>query len=332
MTAFSELSRVGQARRLRPLAEQALKAYGLVWTGLRLLSNEWNCTFRVDTPRGPKVLRIMRRDAPIAGQKARSEDEFVRALSAATGVKPPLIIPTRSCDPYVLAAAAGVPGPRACVLFEWLPGDVLTGHVSIATWAGLGELMARMHRFATAWEPSRSFDAVTYESVLAYGAPAVLFDSDRVDLLGLEGLLQEAFAVTNERIATIMRDQAHIVIHGDLHDENVKVYRGELTPFDWEDLLWGTPILDVATCLFYVRHRPDYPDLARALRSGYERHRPWVETRPGEVDQLLIARGIDMLNFIALDEGLHYEDMETYVRRREVPALVAVGALPPTAI
>ncbi len=331
-TTFSELTRVGQARRLRPLAEQALGAYSLRPTGLRLLSNEWNCTFRVNTLVGPKVLRIMRRDAPIAGRKVRSEDGFVRALMAATGIRPPRIIPTRTGDPYVLAAADGVPEPRACVLFEWLPGSLLKGHVSIVNWAGLGELMARLHGFAMAWEPPRSFDAVTYGSVLAYGAPYVLFDSDGVDLLGLDGLLQEAYAVTNERIATIMREQQHIVIHGDLHDENVKVYRGDLTPFDWEDLLWGAPILDVATCLFYVRHRPDYVDLARAFRWGYERHRRWVETRPGEVDQLLIARGIDMLNFIALDEGLHFEDMETYVRRREVPALVAVGALQPAVI
>ena len=77
---------------------------------------------------------------------------------------------------------------------------------------------------------------------------------------------------------------------------------------------------------------PDYRELAGAFRSGYERHQPWVETRPGEVDQLLIARGIDMLNFIALDPGLHYDDMEAYVRLREIPARVAVGALDPVAI
>jgi hypothetical protein len=88
----------------------------------------------------------------------------------------------------------------------------------------------------------------------------------------------------------------------------------------------------VATSLFYVRDRPDYLDLARAFRSGYERQRPWVETRPGEVDQLLIARGIDMLNFLAVDAGLDMGDMEAYVRRRELPALVAVGAREPAVL
>ena len=101
-------------------------------------------------------------------------------------------------------------------------------------------------------------DAVTfircrlYESVLAYGAPLVLFDSDRVDLLGLDGLLREAYEVTNDRIATIM--------------------------------------------------------------------------------QLLIARGIDMLNFIALDPALPFDGIEACVRLREIPARVAVGTLEPVAI
>jgi len=331
-TPFSDLTQRGQARRLRALAIAALQAYDISWTRLRLLSNEWNCMFRVDTPSGPLALRIMRRDASIAGQKVRSEDGFVRALAADTAIGPPRIIPARAGDPLVLAAATGVPEPRACVLFEWLRGRLLAAQISIAHWAALGELMARMHRFALGWTPSQSFDAVVYESALAYGAPLVLFDSDRVDLLGLDGLLREAYEVTNERVATIMRDQQHIVIHGDMHGWNVKVHRGVLTPFDWEDLLWGTPILDVATSLFYVRHRADYRLLAGAFRSGYERQRPWVETRPGEVDQLLIARGIDMLNFVALDPGLHFDDMETYVKLREIPALVAVGAIQPVVL
>jgi Ser/Thr protein kinase RdoA (MazF antagonist) len=331
-TPFSDLTRLGQAHRLRGLAVEALRTYELTWTRMRLLSNEWNCTFRVDTAGGPKALRIMRRDAAIADRKVRSEDEFGRALAAGTGIGLPRIIPTREGDPYLLASAAGVPEPRACVLFEWIRGGLLSARIDPIRWAELGELMARMHRFALQWSPSRSFHAPVYQSVLAYGAPLVLFDSDRVDLLGLDGLLREACEVTNERIGAIMRDQPHIVIHGDMHGDNVKVHRGVLTPFDWEDLLWGAPILDVATSLFYVRHRADYRALAGAFRSGYERHRPWVESRPGEVDQLLIARGIDMLNFIALDPALHFDGMEAYVRLREVPALVAIGALEPVAI
>ena len=222
-TPFPELTQVGQARRLRPLAEQALQAYDLPWTGLRLLSNEWNCTFRVDTPSGPRALRIMRRDTPTARTKVRSEAEFVDALATATDIAPPRVIASSSGEAFTVASAHGVPEPRACVLFEWLRGRTLDGEVGPKRWAALGELTAQMHRFAASFQPSAEFDAVVYRSVLAYDEPLVLFDSERVDLLGLDGLLREAYEVTNERIATLMREQRHIVIHGDLHAWNVKV-------------------------------------------------------------------------------------------------------------
>ena len=271
----------------------------------------------------------MRRDLDKAGVKVASEIEFTAALAARTDLAPPPIIPNAAGELVTVATADGVPGPRACVLFEWLRGSPLDRHVNVERWAGLGELAATMHRASRSFQPSPAFDAVTYRSVLAYGGPLLLFDRDRPDLLGLDGLLREATEVTNERIATLMREQEHLVIHGDLHGENVKVHRGSLTPLDFEDLLWAVPILDVATAMFYVRQRSDYIDLARAFRAGYERVLPWVESRPGQLDELLIARGIDMLNFIALDPGLHIPDLQAYVRLREVPARVAVGASAP---
>ena len=97
-TSFSGLTRLGQTRRLRVLANEALADYDLTWTRLRLLSNEWNCTFRVDTPGGPRALRVMRRDAAIADQKVRSEDEFVSALAADTGIGLSRMIPTRAWE------------------------------------------------------------------------------------------------------------------------------------------------------------------------------------------------------------------------------------------
>jgi Ser/Thr protein kinase RdoA (MazF antagonist) len=147
-TTFSELTQVGQARRLRPLAEQALEAYGLCWTRLRLLSNEWNCTFRVDTLAGPRALRIMRRDTPTARTKVHSEAEFVAELAEATDIAPPRVIPNRAGELFTIASAVGVPEPRACVLFEWLRGSTVDSEVTPRRWAALGELTAKMHRFA----------------------------------------------------------------------------------------------------------------------------------------------------------------------------------------
>ncbi len=85
------------------------------------------------------------------------------------------------------------------------------------------------------------------------------------------------------------------------------------------------PILDVATSLYYMRYRADYLSLAVALRAGYERHRPWVEREPGELDRLLIARGLDLLNTAIIGPELEVDDWGAFIQRREVLARVALG-------
>jgi Ser/Thr protein kinase RdoA (MazF antagonist) len=323
---LAELTELGQARRLRPLAAAALRSYDLEPTGLRLISNGWNCVFRVDTAAGPSVIRISR---PVPGaddRSVRSEVEFMTALAAETDVAVPAVRRNRDGELVTMATAEGVPEARACVVFGWLGGPDLAARRSPANWARLGELMATMHRFAEEWAPSDRFRVADYGSCIPYGEPLVVFEPDRTELYGLEAILREATALTDRRIAELRREVPSIVLHGDLHQWNVKARRGVLSPFDFEDLLTGAPILDVATSLYYVRHDHDYADLARAFKSGYERRRPWVEREPGEMERLMFARSLDLLNAVLLDDSLELaDDMEAFVRRREGQARVALG-------
>jgi Ser/Thr protein kinase RdoA (MazF antagonist) len=327
---FSELTELGRARRLRPLAMKVLARYDLVPTRLRLIDNGWNCVFRVDSADGPRVLRVTRPAPADFLRSVASEVEFMTALAAATDIAVPTVIANRDGGLVTVASAPGVSEPRACVLFGWLPGTNLSEHVSPATWEALGDLVGKMHRFSMGWQPSDDFGAPIYDSVFPYDEPVVMFEPGRVDLLGLEDLLRRAYEVTTERIDALNRERRRIVVHADLHGWNIKVHRGVLSPFDFEDLLWAMPILDVATSLFYVRDRPDYADLGAAFRAGYERHQPWVESEPGELDRLFMARSLDTLNTVAHEGNLDVvDDWEAFMRRREQMALVALGEREP---
>jgi Ser/Thr protein kinase RdoA (MazF antagonist) len=325
MRAFDTLTEQGRARRLRPLALAALAAYDVHVTGLRLIDNGWNCVFRVETPDGPLALRVTRSTPERSPQSLASEVAFMTALAEATPIEVPRVIPDRTGRLLTTAEAPGVPGPRSCVVFGWLSGSLLGEHVTARNWTSLGELMGRMHRFAASWTPRADFTAPSYESSLPYGEPLVMFEPGRADLHGATYLLQEAYHRTNERIRALNHEQPRIVVHGDLHGWNVKLRRGRLAPYDFEDLIYAVPILDVATSLYYVRDRPDYLSLAVAFRVGYERHMPWVEHEPGEVDRLLIARGLDLLNTAILHPGLEVDDWEAFIRRRERLARIALG-------
>jgi hypothetical protein len=88
----------------------------------------------------------------------------------------------------------------------------------------------------------------------------------------------------------------------------------------------------VATSLHYVRFRRDYPNLAAAFRTGYERHRRWVESEPGELDRLLISRALDLMNIVALESEVEVGNWRGFVSRRGELARIAIGELPPVVI
>lgn len=331
MKPFGELTERGQARRLRPLAEVALAAYDLDVSGLRLIENGWNGVFRVDTAAGPHVVRVSRPIPGAAQRSVASEVEFMTALAAGTDVAVPPVIRNRDGELVTVATAEGVPEPRECVVFGWIGGPDLAERRSPETWARLGQLMATMHEFAETWTPSERFHVTAYDSCIPYGEPLVVFEPGRLELHGLESLLKEATDVTNERIDALRRELPQVVLHGDLHQWNVKIKRGVLSPFDFEDLLTGAPVLDIATSLFYIYGDPDYLELARAFKSGYERRRSWPEREPGEMERLMFARSLDLLNAVLLDESLDLGgDMETIVRRRGPMARLALGQEPTT--
>ncbi len=323
--SFHDLTVLGQARRLRPLAAEALRNYAIDTRGLRLISNEWNGVFRIDTPTGPRVIRITR---PVPGalpRPVRSEVAFMTALASETGIAVPTVLANRDGGLVTLAGTPGVPRPRECVVFGWLAGTNLASRMNPGSWAALGELMGRMHQFSSTWKPPTDFEVPTFDHLIPYGEPLVVFEQDPAELLGLQGLLREAADATEARLSTLAGQGSAIVTHADLHQWNVKTWHGVLSPFDFEDLLWAAPILDVATSLYYVRDREDYPALAAAFRRGYERQRAWVEHEPGEVDRLVFARAFLLLNALFLDGGLAAGDRESFVRRHENLALIALG-------
>lgn len=90
------------------------------------------------------------------------------------------------------------------------------------------------------------------------------------------------------------------IIHGDLHQWNVRNKRGVLSPIDFEDLMLGWPVQDIATTLYYFDSK-DFARLRNAFQEGYTRHSPWPEQLAGEIDSFIAARGLGLANFILND-------------------------------
>jgi Ser/Thr protein kinase RdoA (MazF antagonist) len=86
------------------------------------------------------------------------------------------------------------------------------------------------------------------------------------------------------------------LLHGDFHPNNILVWRNRLTPLDFQDVLWGFEIQDISMTITTLERFPDASDLAAAMRTGYERIRPWPAANTELLDDLVAARHLSVLN------------------------------------
>lgn len=106
--------------------------------------------------------------------------------------------------------------------------------------------------------------------------PVVLFDPNRAHHLagGRREVLDRSIAAVEAAFFKLDSAVAQ-VIHGDLHPDNVHVYRDRLIGLDFEDVTWGHRVQDVALTLFYERGYERYDDFRVAFEDGYRTVAEW---------------------------------------------------------
>lgn len=318
---YFDLTGRGRALRLRRLALKALEQYDLDVTHVRLITNEFNGIFRVDTTTSDKyVLRVTLPEGGHDLDAVNGEMAWLDALSRDTDLSVPRPLAARNGQLVVEAESAGVPQPRLCAVFGWVPGTNLANHLTPENVSRLGELSARLHAHAATFKPPVGFTALRFDKVFPFPEPIVLFQDEYRHLFSPErhAIFERAIAWAQEAIDRLQASGEPMrVIHGDLHQWNVRVYRGILSPIDFEDLMWGWPVQDIATTL-YDFPGPNFQELRAAFRQGYTRHSPWPERCPGEIDAFIAARGVGLVNFSLQDPDPDWQaQVPGFVERNE---------------
>jgi Ser/Thr protein kinase RdoA (MazF antagonist) len=305
MKPYPDLTSRGQARRLRQLALHALQAYDLDIARLRLLTNSFNCIFRLDTASGDKfVLRVTLPEGGHTLAYTRAEMAWLDALARDTDLSVPAPLPARDGALVVQASAPGVPEPRLCAIFRWVPGIDLSERLTLENMAQLGLLMARLHAHAAVFRLPQEYEIPRFDQVFYFPEPVVLFDEPYRDLFppARRRLYQHGLDFAQAAFARLQASgEPARLIHNDLHAWNVRLHRGILSPIDFEDLVWGWPVQDIGTAMYYFYANESYPALRQAFQDGYTRLLPWPERAPGEVDAFILARGLMLVNFTLTD-------------------------------
>lgn len=310
MKDFFDLTPIGRSRRLRKAALVALDSYDLDVRSLRVLNTETNGVFRVVGTDGNGYVLRVGRGGNIAHslQQVRSETEWLAALARNTDLRTPIPVANTAGSTVTEIEVSGVPDRRNCVLFRWLPGRLLDDSLTERNMKNYGALAARLHEFAASFRPSAGFSIVRYDKVFPFDEPVVLFDPARSEFVTQQQ--REVFAEAVDRVEQAIDDlhdrEPSRVIHGDLHRWNVLVGRDGMAAFDFEDLMWGWPVQDLAIALYYLEREDNYLDLRAALCAGYELVRPWPDVTGNEIDTFIAGRALVLANDVELLEEPEY--------------------------
>jgi Ser/Thr protein kinase RdoA (MazF antagonist) len=311
---YYELTERGRALRLRAVVDRALGAYDLDPMRVRLITNETNGVFRVDCADGGRyVVRVgLGGEVGHAPAVVAAELSWLEALHRETELKAARPHPTRDGERFVTVEAPGVPQPRNVVVFEWLAGPLLGDRLTVDNVRAYGAYAAALHRHGAAFSPLHGGALPRYDRVLPFEehdyVAGVVADPEVPEPVRLR--FAEARARVDEALGRLAAQTSMQVLHGDLHPWNVKVWRSGIAAFDFEDLMWGWPIQDVATTLYYFHGDPDYGRLRRAFEEGYRSVAPWPERRTGEIETFLIGRALVLANYVLAAPELR--DRATY--------------------
>ena len=118
----------------------------------------------------------------------------------------------------------------------------------------------------------------------------------------------------------LWRDPPHPphLLHGDIQPGNVMVTRGEVTLIDFQDLIWGFEIQDVAIALLAFDAASATPALGRGVPGRLRNGRPWPEADPETVAALRAARHLNILNF---GLSVRKPGLDEFVARHAVPVV-----------
>jgi Ser/Thr protein kinase RdoA (MazF antagonist) len=306
----------GRESDLGALARTALASYPLGVRRIELLADYTNTLFRVESGAGAAFVIRVGIAGPVAHPEAviRSEMMWLEALDRETDLVVPRPLRTRDGE-LLVSASTPRAGPRNCVVTSFLPGRLLAHRLDGAGMRSLGVFAARLHEHGAAMKPPPGFSIPAYDSALPYGRPAALFAGEHRDLAppGLPDRCEEMRDLVEQAIGRLAGRQPARVIHGDLYPWNALVSEGAIGVVDFEELLWGWPVQDIAGTFFTLWERPDFPALGDAFRDGYASIAGWPVEEPDEIPTFMAGRALILANDVLLQPEW----------RREAPSVLA---------
>jgi Ser/Thr protein kinase RdoA (MazF antagonist) len=335
MIPYEDLTYLGRVRRMRRLAGEALKAYGLAGARFRFVLQAGNTLYRVYDPNpdpgkagnglfeeGQYLLRIHYPPYQTA-EAIELELAWLTAMRREAGLPVQEPVPTLDGRLLTQVSIPGVPGERNCSLLRWLKGRYLTKGIGPRHYRAQGRLMAQLHNHAARWQPppglsKRHWDwAGFFEDV-----EGTYLTASEIWPLIPRPYVEPFQAVTRE-VGRVMdawgrgRD-VYGLIHADLGlDANLLFWGSEARAIDFDDSGFGYWVYDLAIALEHCREDADYPRFREALLEGYAEFRTLPQAQLDQLDLFLAAWDVYLSLWAAAGAHLYPHFREVALGRLE---------------
>jgi Ser/Thr protein kinase RdoA (MazF antagonist) len=280
--------------RVLTLACDALGRFGMGRDTARMfpVAESFNTVFRVVSDGRAYALRVGPAERIHAEGTEMVEARWMRELRNGGTVCPPTVYDSVDGGPVVRQGHAELRSERVCMLFDWLDGRPLAREMSLESARDMGRLAAQLFESTTPVHhphaPPLIADRVLYWQV-ENRLPQLVTSGSLID-----EALERAQQLLNE--IWVARPHRPRVIHGDLTPDNVLVVDDRLVPIDFQDLVWGFDVQDVAISLTSLERFAEADTLRHQFRSGYEDVRAWPALDDATLAGLVAARRLHQLN------------------------------------
>ena len=291
--AFAQRSQRAQIAQLRPIAQQVCHAFGVTATTLTCINHGFNTTYAVVDTQGHKYALRLNTHSLRDEQGLHAEVAWMQELAAAGVVRVPQLCHTPHGQYMVSVPFAPLGKELTATMAHWLPGRIVGGRPSYQHISALGTLSAQLHQHSVHWRPQPPAAFPTINRVLLNSPDHLTGQHESTIPAELRQLLDEVRPQLDALFVELNARFTIQPIHADIHPYNVMWHQCELAVFDFDDAGLGLAVQDIANSLYYVR---DMAHADEAFFSGYQRIAPVPAVSPQELEGLLMARGIVLLN------------------------------------
>lgn len=305
MTAFEALPHERQLAILLDVGRLALERYDLPHGAtLSFFNLSENLTCKVTAPDGRAWALRVHRDGYHSRAAIASELAWLIDLRNSGVVITPVPVAGRDGERIQEVGHPQLPRARHVVLSRWEAGiEPGIGEDLERPFEVLGEVTARMHLHAMAWQRPSWFTRHTWNFETALGDEHPHWGRWR-DGLGMdaarEKLFQRTVDVIGQRLSAYGKGPERFgLIHGDLRLANLLIDGGTVKALDFDDCGFSWHMYDAAAAISFYEHEPKSAALIDAWKTGYRKARDLPLADEIEIDTFIMLRRILLVAWVA---------------------------------